>query len=134
MILVDSSVWISALRQGDGREAVALRGLLDRDEVALAMPVRLELLGGASREERGTLRRLLSALPLWVPTEATWWRVDSWLQPAAEAGERFGIADLVIAATAAEREAAIWSLDEDFARMARLDLVEVFDPATRSRA
>lgn len=132
MILVDSSVWISALRQRDAAEAEPLRELLDRDEVALAMPVRLELLGGASRKDRGELRRLLSALPLWTPAESTWWLVDSWLPPAAEAGERFGIADLLIAATAAEREAAIWSLDQDFARMARLGFVDVFDPATGS--
>lgn len=129
MILVDSSVWVSALRQAESGEAQTLSELLDEDRVALAMPVRLELLAGAPGRDRRRLRRLLSALPLWIPRESTWWLADSWLEPASRAGERFGIADLVIGATAAEREAAVWSLDRDFARMARLGFVELFERA-----
>jgi predicted nucleic acid-binding protein len=60
-----------------------------------------------------------------VPTESTWELVESWLDPAARAGERFGVTDLLIGALAAERAAPLWSLDHDFERMARLDLIRL---------
>lgn len=127
MILVDTSVWVAALRDAGSREARGLRRLLDEDRVALAMPVRIEILAGARRRDQGTLRRLLSALPLWIPGEATWHLVDSWLEPVARAGRRFGMADLLIAAVASERAARLWSLDRDFEAMAGLGLVETWD-------
>ncbi len=125
MTLVDTSVWIRAFRAGGSPEAVHLRSLLDADDVVLAAPVRMEILLGASSRDRIRLRRLLSALPYWVPTESTWGLVDSWLDPVATAGERFGVTDLLIGALAAERTATLWSLDRDFERMARLDLIRL---------
>ena len=46
---------------------------------------------------------------------------------AADAGERFSITDLLIARLADEVGALVWSLDSDFARMARLKLVHAFE-------
>ena len=126
MIFVDSSVWISAFRNGKGAEARGLRRLLDDDEAALSIPVYLEVLTGASRADRSLLQRVLSALPVFNPTRETWARMEDWIARATDGGERFGVMDLLVASIAADRRAALWSLDADFRRMARLEFVTLF--------
>ena len=128
MIFVDTSVWIAALRDAGSKEARQLSLLLDADEAALSIPVFLEVLAGASKPERERLRNTLTALPLFYPTNQTWQAVERWIDAASDSGERFGFADLLIAAIAAEHGASLWSLDADFRRMARLKLLSLFAP------
>lgn len=128
MIVVDTSVWVAALREATSPEAEVLATLLDADEVALPVPVRIELLSGAARTERARLRRVLSALPVLYPTDESWALMDAWIDRAGKAGERFGVGDLLIGALAAETGSRIWSLDADFVRMDGLRLVELYQP------
>jgi predicted nucleic acid-binding protein len=125
VIFVDTSVWIEALRSADTAVAQRLTALLDSGDVALAAPVRIEILMGASNRDNPRLRRALSALPVFFPSEQTWARIDEWLDLARTAGERFGFADLLIAAIAADHDAEVWSLDSDFARMSRVGIIKV---------
>jgi predicted nucleic acid-binding protein len=127
MIVVDTSVWIAALR-ADGPEAARLRQLLDADEVLLPIPVKIELLSGTSKRDRDKLRSGLSALPLAYPTDDTWRLMDAWTDRAAGAGAAFGIGDLLIAAIAHETGALVWSLDAAFPRLERLRLIECYEP------
>ena len=127
MILVDTSVWIEAFRRARSQEAEHLRVLLDAGGVAMTPPIRIELLSGSSTADLPRLRRTLSALPLFVPSVGTWERMEGWTERAVRAGRRFGAADLLMAAVAAENDLAIWSLDGDFAAMANLGFVRVHE-------
>ena len=128
MILVDTSVWIEAFRRAHSDEAAHLRALLDAGEVAMSPPIRVELLSGSGAADLPRLRRVLSALPLFGPTVKSWDRMEGWVARAVRAGRRFGVADLLIAAVAAENGLAVWSLDGDFAEMAALGFVLVHEP------
>ncbi len=131
MIFVDTSVWVDAFRGGP---AIAeLSRLLDDDAAALALPVRLELLAGARKGDLGRLRRVLGAVPTFAPVDSTWARVESWLDAAVQGAQRFGVVDLLIAATAAAQSSSIWSLDADFERMAKLRFVKLHRPRRAGR-
>ena len=129
MILVDTSVWVQALRQKECDEARELARLLDEDRIFLAAPVRMEILSGASRRDLPTLQRLFAALPVLYPQRSTWDLAASWIEPAKRRGERFGFADLLIGAQAAETESSIWSLDRDFERLSKLKLISLHEPS-----
>lgn len=126
MIVVDSCVWIAASQQK--RVAETLRSLLEADEVALALPVRLELLAGTSRQDRVRFRKLYGALPQLHPTDQTWKMLPEFIERAHDAGESFGLPGLLIAASAAEIGGLVWSFDKDFARMEQLGFVQRYDP------
>jgi predicted nucleic acid-binding protein len=128
VIVVDTSVWIAALGRAAAPETDVLRALLDADEVALPVPVRVELLSGASKRDRPRLRRALSALPLLYPSDGTWSLIDDWVERSGRRGHRFGLGDLLIGALADEVGALVWSLDADFIRMERLKLVRRYEP------
>ena len=132
MIVVDTSVFVHAARRPTSEVARTLIALVDADEVAVALPVRLELMSGVARKHRKDFRRTLSALPALRPTVETWRLIESWVEPAADKGFHFSIPDLLIAALARELDALVWSLDHDFEAMEDLGLVRLYGPANRS--
>jgi predicted nucleic acid-binding protein len=132
VIVVDTSVWIDAQRRPTGSIARTLEDLLEADEVALALPVRLELAAGVSRRDRPALLRALAGLPLVRPSDETWRLIERWVPAAAGRGHRFGLSDWLIAALTAEIGGLVWSLDEDFGKMERLNVVRRYDaPSSR---
>ena len=122
MIAVDTSVWIDFFR-GRSPAVEKLSDLLDRDEVALPIPVKIEILSGAKKSEAQRLERVLSALPVLSPTEPLWKLLEKWVTAGAAAGQHFGVVDLLVAGLAVEHDCTLWSLDSDFARMASLRMV-----------
>jgi predicted nucleic acid-binding protein len=124
VIVVDTSVWIAAQRQPHVEKV--LQQLLDADEVAVALPVRLELWAGVAKHDRKAHRAAFNAVPQLVPTEATWRPLTDWIALAADAGERFTVTDLLIASLAMEIGGLVWSLDKDFERMERLKIVSLY--------
>jgi predicted nucleic acid-binding protein len=126
VIVVDTSVWVEAVRRPKGTTQFTLKQLIDADEVGLALPVRLELMAGIARKDRRAFARELSGLPILVPTEETWRLIETWVAPAADKGERFGVTDLLIAGLAHEAVALVWSLDADFDRLEALGFVQTY--------
>ena len=126
MIVVDTCVWVEADRRPVGPVPKALRSLIEADELALPLPVRLELASGVARKDRRAFMHGLSGLPVVVPTEDTWKLMESWIPVAADRGHRFALTALLIAALAHEIGALVWSLDEDFERLERLKLVRTY--------
>jgi hypothetical protein len=128
MIVVDTSVWVAYFRGTEHKIVGYFQTLLEEDSVALVIPVKIEILGGAHARDLTRLRRVLAALPTYFPTEDTWRRIEGWINTAVRRGERFGASDLLIAALAAERDMILWSLDRDFERMQKLGLVRLHHP------
>ena len=126
MICVDTSVWIEALRDTVSPAAWHLGQLVESDVVLMPAPVRLELLAGAPGPSLSILADWSGALGPIIPDDATWRRAEAWVGEAIAAGQRFGLVDLLIAATAAEHHARVWSRDGDFERMQKLGFVEVY--------
>lgn len=126
MIVVDTSVWIAAQRRTEIGKV--LQQLLEADEAAVALPVRLELWAGVARQDRKAHRAAFSALPQLVPTEETWQALTDWIARAADAGERFTITDLLIASLTAGIGGLVWTLDKDFERMEKLGFVSLYEP------
>jgi predicted nucleic acid-binding protein len=126
VIVIDTSIWIAAQRQP--RIDKVLQGLLEADEAALPLPVRLELWAGVAKQDRKAHRLAFDALPQLYPTDDTWQPLADWIAKAADAGQRFTITDLLIASLASEIGGLIWSLDTDFERMERLGFVATYQP------
>ena len=127
MIVVDTSIWIEALRKRKSVEAEVLSELLDADEVLLPVPVKIELLSGTSKRDREALRSGLAALPVAYPTDDTWRMMDEWTDRMVAAGSPVGVGDLLIAAIAHEAGALVWSRDAAFERLRRLRFVDLYE-------
>jgi len=63
IVLPDTSVWVSFLREGAHGRAAALDGLLAGQQVVACRPVVTEILAGARDVQRSELRTLWSCLP-----------------------------------------------------------------------
>jgi predicted nucleic acid-binding protein len=127
VIAVDTSVWVSVLRDSESPAASTLSALLDADEVALPLPVRIELLAGVAAKDRAGLARALAGLPVIRPEDETWSVIEQWTVRAAQAGYHFGMTDLLIAALARETGTLVWSRDSDFENLSALGLADLYD-------
>lgn len=130
MIVVDTSVWVSFFRDPKSSIRWKLTECIDDDLVLLPRSVRVELLSGVGVHTVSLLERALSGLMVVTPSSDTWRLMDDWAKKGAKFGARFGVGDLLVAATAAERGALVWTLDRDFEPMVRLKWIRRFLPSS----
>jgi len=129
MVLVDSSVWIEGLRRyGRLDVKLGLEGLLDAYEAQWCAPVRLEVLGGARREERRRLVRHFSVIPYRATTEADWDRAVALSWRLRDAGVSVPWLDVLIAAIALHDHVRVYAIDRHFQGIAEHAGLALYEP------
>jgi predicted nucleic acid-binding protein len=118
MVLVDSSVWIEALRR-DGSVSVklALEGLLEEYEAAWCGPVKLEVLGGARAQDRKKLEEQFSCIPYFPMADAAWDSAKNLAWRLRDKRCTTPWNDVLIAALSVKAGCRIYAVDKHFEMM-----------------
>ncbi len=118
MVLVDSSIWIGALRRdGDVITKLGLKGLLDEYEAAWCSVVKGEVMGGAREDERKMLTQRFEVVPYYQVTEKDWdWAVVAAWRLQAK-GMVVKLTDLLVAAVATRCALRVYAEDKHFEMM-----------------
>lgn len=121
MILVDSSVWIDFFSPTPGRAGNELRRMIvDAEPFAIAGIVVAEILQGLTRDVDNT-ERYLSMWDILEPAGfSTYRKAAAIFRLARSKGITSSTIDTLIAAIAMHHGAAVFTLDKDFSRIARL--------------
>lgn len=123
MILVDSSVWISAWK-GD-REGLAthLATLIEAGQVALNWLIRTEILQGArDTKHQHVLHELLSPIPVDPFPDTLWDKAPHLYLHCRERGITLTTIDCLIATHAQIGSHTLWSLDKIFEKITGLKI------------
>ncbi len=126
MVLVDTSIWVEVLRQGDGLD---LESLVEFDEVVTCPPVVQEVLQGIrDPEAHAVAREAMLALPmLEAPMPLAVYLEAADLYRVARRGGftvRSSV-DCLIAACAARHSIAVLHRDRDFDALAKVAAIDV---------
>jgi len=127
LILVDSSVWIDFFSSSPGRAGRELRRMIeDVEPFGLAGVVVTEVLQGLTRD----VNRIESFLSMWDLLEprgfSTYKEASAISRLARSKGISLTTIDTLIAATALEHQASLFSLDKDFSRIARITALQLY--------
>lgn len=127
MILVDTSVWIDFFRPAPGPAGIELARMIeDVEPFALTGVIVTEILQGITRD----LDRLERYLSLWELLEprgfATYREAAALSRAARSKGIALKTIDTLIAAVALEHKASLFTLDDDFRRIARIAPLQLY--------
>lgn len=129
MVLVDSSVWIEALRRsGSLAVKVGLENLLEVYEAQWASPVRLEVLGGARPQERHRLSAHFSVIPYRRASEEDWERAVALAWKLRSSGLNLPWLDILIAAIAMHDGSRLYTIDNHFTKIAAHVPLRLYQP------
>jgi predicted nucleic acid-binding protein len=124
-VIIDTSVWIPALQQGNAAEKQEVDRLLAEDDAAMVGVVLVEILRGA-RSESDFLRyrARLDAIPMVESTAETWVLAGRLMFDLARQGQSIPLNDAIIAAHALVASYELFTRDEHFRRVPGLQLYE----------
>ena len=127
MILVDSSVWIDFFSSSPGAAGTELRRMIEEDEpFALTGVVLAEVLQGLTRDSRSIEQHLAQ----WDLIEPRGFETYREAARIYRAGRLKGITlttiDTLIAAIALEQGTSVFTLDQDFAGIARITRLPLY--------
>ena len=127
MILVDSSVWVDFFSSSPGRGGRELRRMIEESEpFAITGVIVTEVLQGLTRDV-AAIERLLANCDMLEPEGFETYQHAAVIYRAARAkGVTLTTIDTLIAAIAIEHGVKVFTLDQDFAHMARVAAVEPY--------
>ena len=127
MILVDSSAWVDFFSSKPGRGGAELRRMIEESEpFALTGVVVAEVLQGLTRDS-GRIEGFLAQWDSLEPRGFETYRSAAAIYRAARArGVSLTTIDTLIAAVALEHGASVFTLDQDFSRIARITGLSVY--------
>ena len=125
MVIADSSVWITFLREPASTIGTELAGLVRSSDVAITGVILAEVLQGArSDREFNRLREDLEAIPCFDASIEVWVRAADLRRRMRALGQTVAMTDLSIAAIAQIEDAEIFTSDTDFARIPGIRLYQ----------
>ena len=125
MILIDTSVWVKALRRQPSPERIAVQALIDQDVAATTDLVIAEVLQGASSEEDfQKLAARMEGMHYFHATGEMWVKAATLSFQLKRRGLITPLADLVIATVARENELEVYATDDHFERVPGLGLYQ----------
>ncbi|MGA8406707.1 MAG: PIN domain nuclease [Candidatus Acidiferrales bacterium] len=127
MILVDSSVWIDFFNASPSPAGAELQRLIEAAEpLALTGMIITEILQGLTRDS-SVIERSLGMWELLEPHGFATYRAAAAIFRGARArGISLTTIDSLIAAIALERRATVFTLDNDFSRIARISGLSLY--------
>jgi predicted nucleic acid-binding protein len=127
LILVDSSVWVDFFSSSPGRAGAELRRMIDESEpFALTGVVVAEVLQGLTRDA-GRIEQFLVQWDMLEPTGFATYREAAAIYRGARAkGISLTTIDTMIAAIALEHGTSVFTLDQDFSRIARITRLALY--------
>jgi predicted nucleic acid-binding protein len=127
LILVDSSVWVDFFSSSPGRAGAELRRMIEESEpFALTGVVVAEVLQGLTRDA-GRIEQFLVLWDMLEPTGFATYREAAAIYRGARAeGISLTTIDTLIAAIALEHDTSVFTLDQDFSRIARITRLALY--------
>ncbi len=114
-VIIDTSVWVNALRVRNSPERHEVDDLLALDRARMVGIVLAEVIRGARDEgDYGRLLEELSAIDFVPETRATWTAAGRLLFELGQRGNRIPLPDALIAAHALEGGHEVYTLDGHF--------------------
>lgn len=129
MVLVDSSVWIEAIRRTGRLDIkVGLEALLEAFEACWCGPVKLEVLGGARAQERRRLSAWFDCVPYRPMTDVAWDRAKELAWRLRDQGQTLPWNDVLIASLALTWGCRVYAADHHFEVMHDLAGLLLYQP------
>lgn len=127
MILVDTSVWVDFFSSSPGRSGTELRRMIaDSEPLALSGVIVSEILQGLRRDV-GQIERDLSQWDMLEPLGFSTYRGAAAIFRLGRArGFSLSTIDTLIAATALDHRAVLFTIDQDFSRIARITRLQLY--------
>ena len=134
--LVDTSIWFSALRQGDSKDpklAGELSELIKEVRVQIIGPIRQEILSGVkSQKQFEKLRLYLSEFPDLPLETVDFEKAAEFLNINRKNGIQGSSTDFLICSVAYHRDLEIFTTDKDFERFQKYIPIKLYRPRISS--